>query len=389
MPASSLARLMCGLVLLAQLLLGGPASAQQRVALVVGNSAYAQATPLANPANDASDIGAALQAAGFAVILGLNLDKRAFDAKVRAFSQVLPQADAGVLFYAGHGLQVAGRNHLLPVDARLQTERDLDFESVSLDFILRQMELDREGKTNIIFLDACRDNPLARNLARSLGTRSASIGSGLAQVQTGVGTFIAYSTQPGNVALDGQGRNSPFTAALLEGLREPGRNLTAVMIEVRKQVLATTHGKQVPWDHSALTGDFYFHYAAAPGSLPRLSPGGPAPEAEALQQRLQQLERELAKRTDPSRTLNLVKVEQLKERVRQLEEANRADQQRIFETYRKFGPAGDATARGALNREVGSIQLQMARRGQEQKLLRDEIGQLEADAGSPAGEGTK
>jgi hypothetical protein len=380
MPASVLGRLICGLVLLGPLLLGGPATAQKRVALVIGNSAYVYATRLTNPANDASDMAAALKEAGFEIILGLDLGKGAFDTKVREFSQVLPQADTGVLFYAGHGLQVGGRNHLLPVDARLQTERDLDFESVSLDFVLRQMELDREGKTNIIFLDACRDNPLARNLARSMGTRAASIGSGLAQVQTGVGTFIAYSTQPGNVALDGQGRNSPFTAALLEGLREPGRNLTAVMIEVRKQVLATTHGKQVPWDHSALTGDFYFHYTAAPGGVPRLSPGGPAPDTEALQQRLQQLEQELARRTDPNRTLSLVKLEQLKERVRQLEEANRADQQRIFDTYRKYGPAGEASARSALNKEVGSIQLQMARRGQEQKLLRDEISQLEADA---------
>ena len=100
-------------------------------------------------------------------------------------------------------------------------ERDLDFETVSLDFVLKQMELEREGKTNIVFLDACRDNPLARNLARSMGTRSAGIGRGLAQVQTGVGTFIAYSTQPGNVALDGAGRNSPFTTALLKGIWRP------------------------------------------------------------------------------------------------------------------------------------------------------------------------
>src|SRR5262249_5102456 len=153
------------------------------------------------------------------------------------------------------------------------------------------------------------------------------VGSGLAQVQTGVGTFIAYSTQPGNVALDGQGRNSPFTAALLEGLKEPGRNLTAVMIEVRKQVLATTSGKQVPWDHSALTGEFYYHPAGAPGGLPRPTPG----ETEAMRQRLQQLEGELTRRTDPNRTLTLVKLEQLKERVRQLEDSNRADQQRIFD----------------------------------------------------------
>lgn len=378
MPDHTLARLIFGLALICPLVLSVPATAQKRVALVIGNSAYVNATALANPANDATDIGEALKEAGFDIILGLNLDKRAFDAKVREFSHVLPQADTGVLFYAGHGLQVSGRNHLLPVDARLQTERDLDFETVNLDFILRQMELDRDGKTNIVFLDACRDNPLTRNLARSMGTRSASIGSGLAQVQTGVGTFIAYSTQPGNVALDGQGRNSPFTAALLEGLKEPGRNLTTVMIEVRKQVLATTNGKQVPWDHSALTGDFYFHLAAAPGGLPKLTPGGAAPETEAMQQRLEQLERELARRTDPNRTLNLVKLEQLKERVRQLEESNRADQQKIFDTYRKYGAVSDANARGALNREIGSIQLQMARRGQEQKQLRDEIAQLEA-----------
>jgi hypothetical protein len=389
MPDNTIGRLICGLALICPLLVGVPASAQQRLALVIGNSAYLAATPLANPANDAGDIGEALKEAGFDIILGLNLDKRAFDAKVREFSRVLPQAETAVLFYAGHGLQVSGRNHLLPVDARLQTERDLDFEAVSLDFILRQMELDREGKTNIIFLDACRDNPLARNLARTMGTRSASIGSGLAQVQTGVGTFIAYSTQPGNVALDGQGRNSPFTAALLEGLKEPGRNLTSVMIEVRKQVLATTNGKQVPWDHSALTGDFYFHLAAAPGGLPRLTPGGTAPETEAMQQRLEQLERELARRTDPNRTLNLVKLEQLKERVRQLEESNRADQQRIFDTYRKYGPVSDPNARGALNREIGSIQLQMARRGQEQKLLRDEITQLEAQSGANAKDAAK
>src|SRR5262245_20856754 len=389
MPDNAIERLIFGLALICPLVLGAPATAQKRVALVIGNSAYVNATALANPANDAGDIGETLKEAGFEIIFGLNLDKRAFDAKVREFSHVLPQADTGVLFYAGHGLQVAGRNYLLPVDAQLQTERDLDFETVNLDFILRQMELDREGKTNVIFLDACRDNPLARNLARSLGTRSASVASGLAQVQTGVGTFIAYSTQPGNVALDGQGRNSPFTAALLEGVKEPGRNLTAVMIEVRKQVLARTHGKQVPWDHSALTGEFYFHNAAAPGNLPRLSPGGPATDTEALQQRLQQLEAELAKRTDPSRTLNLVKLEQLKERVRQLEEVNRADQQRIFETYRKFGPANDSSTRATLNREVGSIQLQMARRGHEQKQLRDEIAQLEADAGASARDGTK
>src|SRR5215831_15874426 len=285
------------------LLLVLPAVAQtaapKRVALVIGNSAYQHAVALANPVNDATAMGAALKQVGFAVLLGLDLDKRTFDGKIHEFAQVLNDADTALFFYAGHGLQVAGRNHLVPIDAQLNSERDLDFEAVSLDFVLKQMELEREGKTNIVFLDACRDNPLARNLARSMGTRSAAIGQGLAQVQTGVGTFIAYSTQPGNVALDGEGHNSPFTEALARGLRLPDRNLTAVMIEVRKEVLAATGGKQVPWDHSALTGDFYFHLAAAPGSLPR-------PDADSVQRRLHELEEELKKKSDPQQTANVV-----------------------------------------------------------------------------------
>ncbi len=366
---------------LATLLLALPAAAQKRVALIIGNAAYVHAGALANPANDAGDMAAALRQMNFEVILGLDLDKKAFDAKVRDFSRALADAETGILFYAGHGLQVAGRNYLVPVDAQLASERDLDFEAVGLEFILKQMELEREGKTNIVFLDACRDNPLARNLARSMGTRSASIGRGLAQVQTGVGTFIAYSTQPGNVALDGQGRNSPFTAALVKSVRQPGRNLTAVMIDVRKEVLSATGGKQVPWDHSALTGDFYFHLASAPGVLPRIGAPEANAETEAMQQRLKQLEDELKRKSDPQQTANIVLLAQLKERLRQLDQANRADQQRLFDTYRKHGPASDPAARNALNREVGDIQLQMARRGQEQKALKEQITKLEADAG--------
>jgi hypothetical protein len=235
-----------------------PAAAEKRVALVIGNSAYVNAGTLANPVNDATDTAKVLTKFDFEAILGLDLTRAAFEDRIRAFSRALANADTAVLFYAGHGLQVAGRNYLIPVDAALDSERDLDFEAISLDFVLRQMEVGREGKSNIVFLDACRDNPLARNLARSMGTRSASIGKGLAEAQTGVGTFIAYSTQPGNVALDGKGRNSPFTAAFTARVQEPGDSLTAIMIGVRNDVLAATDGRQVPWDHSALTRDFYF-----------------------------------------------------------------------------------------------------------------------------------
>jgi hypothetical protein len=383
LAACSLARTaaVLGLSLVPLIAFAFPAFAQKRVALVVGNSAYVHASALPNPANDAGDVAAALKELGFGVVLGLDLDKRAFDAKVREFSKALTDADTALFYYAGHGLQVAGRNHLVPVDAQLGNERDLDFEAVSLDFVLKQMELEREGKTNIVFLDACRDNPLARNLARSMGTRSTSIGRGLAQVQTGVGTFIAYSTQPGNVALDGDGRNSPFTAALVKGVKAPGRNLTAVMIEVRKEVLSVTGGKQVPWDHSALTGDFYFHLASMPG-LPRPGAAAPGADSEALQQRVRQLEEDLKTKVDPQQAVRLTELANLKERLRRLEEESRADQQRIFDTYRKHGPASDPAARAALNREVGSIQMQMARRGQEQQKLRADIARLEAEAGA-------
>src|SRR5688572_12700998 len=358
--------------LIANLLLAVPASAEKRVALVIGNSAYVKSSVLANPANDAAEMARALTEAGFEVIAGLDLDKRAFDMKVRDFARALNNADVALFFYAGHALQVSGRNYLVPVDASMDRERDLDFETVGVDFILRQMEIDRENKTNLVFLDACRDNPLARNLARSMGTRSASISQGLAQVQTGVGTFISYSTQPGNVALDGTGSNSPFTQALVRGVRAPERNLTSMMVEVRKDVLAATGGKQVPWDHSSLTGDFYFHRASAPGAL--IAPS--TPSSSDVQRRLEELERELAKRTD--QTAKVVEVAQAKERLRQLTEDNQEDQRKIFDVQRDRAKSGSDSFQ-----EIGRIQLRMVRRGQEMTKLRPRIAELEAELGLP------
>ncbi len=364
------------------------AAAEKRVALVIGNAAYVNAAALSNPVNDAGDMAAALTQVGFTVVHGFDVDKRGFDAKVRDFARALDQADVAVFFYAGHGLQVSGKNYLIPVDASLQGERDLDFEAISVDFVLRQMELDREGKTNVVFLDACRDNPLARNLARSMGTRSVGIGQGLAQVQTGVGTFIAYSTQPGNVALDGKGRNSPFTAALSKVIKEPGRNLTSVMIEVRKDVLTTTGGKQVPWDHSALTGEFYFNVASAPGSLPR---GGAAAADPDVQKRLRELEEELKRKSSPQQTANMVALAQARERLRQSEEANRQDQKRIFDMQYNASRSNETTSRNNSAMEIGGIQMQMARRGQEMRQLREDVARLERELGLPttAGEAAK
>lgn len=278
---------------------GQAACAETRVALVVGNSAYQAAPALANPLNDARDMSAALKAAGFTVVEALDADRRKFDGALRAFSDQLAAADVAVFFYAGHGMQVGQQNYLVPVDAKLERERDLEFEAVSLEFVMRQLEIDREGKATIVFLDACRDNPFAKNLARSMGTRGTSVGRGLAAAATGVGTFIAYSTQPGNVAADGTGRNSPFTSALVRNLSVAGRNLPATMIEVRKDVLNATAGKQIPWDHSAMTSEFYFAgdaVAAAQGSIAP-APAGSAVDIAALQERLRKLEDD-AKRRD-------------------------------------------------------------------------------------------
>jgi uncharacterized caspase-like protein len=364
---------------IACLLLATPALAEKRVALVVGNSAYVNAPVLSNPMHDASDMAEALKQVGFEVVLGLDLTKVAFDGKVRDYARALSGADVAVFFYAGHGLQVALRNYLVPVDAKLESERDLDFEAIGLDFVLKQMEIDRENKTNIVFLDACRDNPLARNLARSMSSRSTSVGQGLAQVQTGVGTFISYSTHPGYVAADGTGRNSPFTGALVPGIKAADRSITSVMIDVRKEVLAATDGKQVPWDHSALTGDFYFHLTAAPGTLPKTLQKDPA-EQQALEQRLREVEEELRKKSDPQITAKMISLSQARERVRSIEETNRQDQQRIFDVYRKY-PGGDPNARMSVNREVGTIQMEMARRGQELGKLRDTVAGLEKELG--------
>jgi hypothetical protein len=255
-------RLTIAFLLLA--LISNDAMAEKRVALVIGNAAYKNASELLNPRNDAVDIAATVRALGFDVIDGGDLDKAGMERLLREFARRLEGADVGLFFYAGHGLQVKGVNYLVGIDAKLEAERDLDFETMKIDAVLAHME--REAKTNIVFLDACRNNPLTRNLARTMGTRAVNEKAGLAPIASGLGTFIAFATQPGNVASDGAGRNSPFTAALKKHIAAPGVPLGDIMIEVRRDVVAATNGAQVPWDHSALQGRFYFK--PPPPSLP-------------------------------------------------------------------------------------------------------------------------
>ncbi|MGI9521691.1 MAG: caspase family protein [Hyphomicrobiaceae bacterium] len=227
-----------------------------RVALVIGNAAYRYAGDLLNPANDAADIADALERFGFQVVRGLNLDKMGMDRAIREFSRSLRGAKVGLFFYAGHGIQVTGKNYLVPVDAKLEDASGVDFELVPADLVQRTME--RAGSTNLIFLDACRNNPLTRNLARAMGTRAINIGRGLAPIESGFGTLISFSTQPGNVALDGTGRNSPFSAALVNHIGTPGDSVSDTLIKVRREVMEATNKRQVPWEHSSLTGQVFF-----------------------------------------------------------------------------------------------------------------------------------
>jgi formylglycine-generating enzyme required for sulfatase activity len=233
------------------------ALAQKRVALVIGNSDYQHTTKLSNPKNDATDMSGVLKKLGFEVIDGFDLNKVAFDGKVREFAAALEGASVGVFFYAGHGLQVSGQNYLVPIDAQLTAAVALDFEMMKVEIIHRAME--RLTKTNVLFLDACRDNPLSRNLAQNLGTRSADVGKGLAQIEAGSGTLISFSTHPGALALDGGGRNSPYAGSLIKHLSASHDDLNSVLISVRNDVMSATKDAQVPWEHSALRGRLYFN----------------------------------------------------------------------------------------------------------------------------------
>ena len=188
-----------------------PALAENRVALVIGNGEYIGQPHLPNPPHDAEDMAAALEALGFKVIQGTNLDKAGFDAKLHEFSRSTTDADVAIFFYSGHGMQINGINYLVPVDAPI-TKEDLEFQTVTLDFVQKLLE---RAKTKIVMLDACRNNPFAAALGENLGTRAVNANSGLAMATApDLGYFIAFATQPGHVASDGAGRNSPFTGSL-------------------------------------------------------------------------------------------------------------------------------------------------------------------------------
>jgi uncharacterized caspase-like protein/TPR repeat protein len=261
-----------GLFFLAGLLVApiSPAKAGVRLALVLGNAKYEAVPALDNPANDAADLAQALRRVGFEVIEQRDATRETMAMAVHDFAARLSGADVALFFYAGHGLQMNGENYLLPVDARIDSAADVRFNTINLSDI--QQEMEGNGRASIIILDACRNNPFAEKLAR--GGRGATT-RGLSRIDASAeGSLIVYSTQPNNVALDGAGRNSPFTAALLKHVVTPGLEVRQMVSRVRGDVLQSTDHRQTPWDSSSLVGDVYLAGAPSAGA-PAVVPQAP------------------------------------------------------------------------------------------------------------------
>lgn len=243
-----------GLVML--VCLGMPALAeasQQRLALIVGNGAYENIGALRNPTADARLISETLNELGFETTMALDSDQADMKRQIAEFGRRLRAADkdaVGFFYYAGHGVQAGGRNYLLPVEARPTDVADLDLMGVEANWVLRQME-SAGNRTNIIVLDACRNNPFVAS--------NRSLGRGLAQIDAPTGSFISYATAPGKVALDGESINSPFTTALARAMKSPGLPVEQIFKRVRVDVIKATQGGQIPWDSSSLVDDFIMH----------------------------------------------------------------------------------------------------------------------------------
>jgi hypothetical protein len=251
-------------------------SQARRHALVIGNADYRQ-SPLKNPENDARRIDQCLQSLGFDTHLIVNADKRGIESAIRRFGSQLQSGGVGLFFYAGHGMQVSGVNYLIPIGNRIEKDTDVPYEAVDLGRVLSEMA-HAGNAMNIIILDACRDNPFKRSFR--------SHKRGLASIDAPTGTFIAYATAPDAVAYDGDGQNGVYTHHLLEAMVVPGLSIEAVMKKVRVGVMTDTNNRQVPWDASSLTGDFYF--TAPPSSSTAITtPGGPLTPTQGISTNLE------------------------------------------------------------------------------------------------------
>lgn len=226
-----------------------PAPVGSRYALVIGNAAYKTA-PLGNPVNDARDIAKTLSGLGFEVSLRENASQKDMKQGIREFAARIRRGGTGLVYFAGHGVQAKGRNYLIPVDAEINQEFELEDQAVDSNLILAAMD-EAQNPVNILILDACRNNPFSRSF------RSAA--RGLAPLDAAKGTLIAYATAPGSVAADGSGRNGVYTRNLLLALQQPDSDIGRVFARTRAGVARDTNNQQIPWESTSLIGDFYFN----------------------------------------------------------------------------------------------------------------------------------
>ncbi len=362
-----------------------PALAERRVALVVGNSSYKNTIQLLNPANDAKDVAAKLRGLGFDVIEKVDIDKRGWDLALQEFERRLPDSEAALFYFAGHGMQFRGTNFLMPVDAQLTDEVSLDYEMIEIERIKRA--LDRAGRgVKIMVLDACRNNPLADRLARSIVGASRDFGQvrGFTRVARAEGTVVAYATQSNEVAQDGAGRNSPYTAALLARLDEPGLEIGSLFRRVSGDVRQKTKGQQSPELSISLDHDFYLNTsetaAMAWARLNENDKGDPkvlrdflarfpaSAQAPDAQYRLGILETEITKRRRETEERIAKEQEEAALRARlarEEEDRKEAERQRLAALQRERVARDDETAR--LAREVQE-QRERAEEAEQQKL---------------------
>lgn len=237
------------------------AGKERRVALVIGNAAYPGVAALKNPANDATDIAAKLTALGFDVTLKTDIPLRQMLRSLTEFGDKVTDGTEVLFFYAGHGMQVRGRNYLIPVDAQIRTESSVSSEAVDVDQLLDKLS---RARLSMVILDACRNNPFERRFRGG--------GQGLAQINAPSGTLIAYATAPGKVAADGGGRNGLYTQELLKAMDVPGIKVEDVFKRVRSNVVRISGDVQTPWESSSLTGDFYFKPSQASGQNQYVAP---------------------------------------------------------------------------------------------------------------------
>ena len=242
---------------------------------MIGNADYKTA-PLLNPVNDASDIAAVLQQLGFKTRLLVDANLKQMAEAIYQFSEDLSRGGTGLFYYAGHGIQVKGENFLIPVDASLRKEFAAQYEAVNLENVLEIMFEARNG-VNLVILDACRNNPFVRQWGKSR-LRGRLMTRGLASVKASADMLIAYATEPGGVAIDGDGRNGTYTKYLLRHLASPGLSLEQMFRQVRRGVIEETHGQQIPWESSSLTRGFYF----VPPKKEKPKPAAPPPNVGGL-----------------------------------------------------------------------------------------------------------